>query len=112
MAKSQIPNPNEIPKPKTQTKSPLRPPGGERGGSSLGIWVLGFHWVLGFGAFLHAQEAPVVDYGRDVKPLLRERCYACHGALKQKGKLRTDTVAAMTKAGAIFPGDPGRSSIV
>ncbi len=40
-----------------------------------------------------------VDYMRDIKPLLQERCYACHGALKQKGGLRLDTVALMKNGG-------------
>lgn len=30
------------------------------------------------------------DYLRDIKPLLRERCASCHGAVKQKGDLRLD----------------------
>jgi len=40
-----------------------------------------------------------VDYEKDIKPLLKERCYACHGALKQKAGLRLDTVAAMKTGG-------------
>ena len=32
-----------------------------------------------------------VDYLRDIKPLLKHHCYACHGALKQEAKLRVDT---------------------
>lgn len=56
------------------------------------------------------------DYARDVKPLLKERCYACHGALKQKGELRLDTVAAMTAGGrngpAVAPGDPAGSVLL
>ena len=35
------------------------------------------------------------DYLKDIKPVLKERCFACHGALKQKGKLRIDTVEGM-----------------
>src|SRR5215207_7496217 len=46
-----------------------------------------------------ATTAAPVDYARDVKPLLKERCYSCHGALKQNGKLRIDTVALMKKGG-------------
>ena len=38
-----------------------------------------------------------VDYLHDVKPLLKARCYACHGALKQEASLRLDTVASMRK---------------
>ena len=40
-----------------------------------------------------------VDYAKDIRPLLKARCYACHGALKQKSGLRLDTVAAMHKGG-------------
>lgn len=39
------------------------------------------------------------DYEKDIKPLLKERCYTCHGALKQKADLRLDTTAAMKKGG-------------
>ncbi len=44
-----------------------------------------------------------VDYLKSVKPLLQERCYTCHGALKQKATLRLDTVAAMLKGGESGP---------
>ena len=40
-----------------------------------------------------------VDYLRDIKPILRERCYACHGALQQQAGLRLDT-AALVREGS------------
>jgi hypothetical protein len=40
-----------------------------------------------------------VDYARDVKPILKQRCYACHGALKQKSGLRLDTAALVLRGG-------------
>lgn len=46
-----------------------------------------------------ASSAMAVDYAKDIKPLLKERCYACHGALKQKAGLRLDTVALMKTGG-------------
>lgn len=46
-----------------------------------------------------ALTALAVDYEKEIKPLLKERCYTCHGALKQKADLRVDTVAAMRKGG-------------
>jgi hypothetical protein len=49
------------------------------------------------------SAAEPVDYLRDVKPLLRARCYACHGALKQKAKLRLDTAATIRKGGRSGP---------
>jgi hypothetical protein len=42
---------------------------------------------------------PSVDYARDVKPILHGRCFACHGALKQKGKLRLDSGASILRDG-------------
>ncbi|MEQ1862612.1 MAG: PSD1 and planctomycete cytochrome C domain-containing protein [Chthoniobacteraceae bacterium] len=39
------------------------------------------------------------DYAKEIKPLLKARCYACHGALKQKSGLRLDAVALMRKGG-------------
>ena len=61
-----------------------------------------------------AEEA--IDYERQVKPLLAERCYACHGALKQESQLRLDTAAAIIKGGesgpAVNPGQAGSSLII
>jgi hypothetical protein len=57
-----------------------------------------------------------VDYVKSVKPMLRERCYSCHGALKQKADLRLDTVASMLKGGedgpAIRRGDAAKSLLI
>ena len=51
------------------------------------------------------SAAERVDYLRDVKPILKARCYACHGALKQKSDLRLDTGALVLAAAAnAFPG--------
>ena len=50
---------------------------------------------------------------KDVPPLImQERCYACHGALAQKAKLRVDSGANLLKGGAIVPGKPGESELV
>ena len=60
--------------------------------------------------------AEPVDYLRDIKPILRERCYACHGALKQKAKLRLDTAELATAGGtsgaAIKPGKAAESLLL
>jgi mono/diheme cytochrome c family protein len=66
------------------------------------------------GAAANASEP--VDYQRQVKPLLRERCSACHGPLKQKGKLRLDTAGAIRQGGrsgpAVVPGKPAESLLL
>ncbi|HET6425507.1 MAG TPA: DUF1553 domain-containing protein [Planctomycetaceae bacterium] len=60
--------------------------------------------------------AEPVDYLRDVKPVLKERCYGCHAALKQEGGLRLDTAALILKGGdsgpAIKAGDLSGSEII
>lgn len=56
------------------------------------------------------------DYLKQVKPLLRERCYACHGALKQEAGLRLDTAAFAERGGdsgpAIKRGDVAASLLL
>ena len=49
--------------------------------------------VLGVATF----SASAVDYLRDIKPELKERCYASHWALKQKAGLRVDSAANLRK---------------
>jgi mono/diheme cytochrome c family protein len=57
-----------------------------------------------------------VDYLREVKPLLAEHCYKCHGASQQKGDLRLDTAAFAQKGGengvGFKPGQSGTSLLM
>jgi hypothetical protein len=55
--------------------------------------------ITSFALTFIATSAMAVDYAKDIKPLLKERCYACHGALKQKAGLRLDTVALLKTGG-------------
>lgn len=54
-----------------------------------------------------------VDYERDIKPLLMEKCSACHGALKQNAGLRLDAAALIRTGGdsgaAVVPGTASES---
>jgi mono/diheme cytochrome c family protein len=63
-----------------------------------------------------AASAAPIDYARDIRPLLKERCFACHGALKQEGELRLDTASLIGKGGssgsAIVVGDAGGSQLI
>jgi hypothetical protein len=65
--------------------------------------------VMLTGAAAAARGDDAVDYLKQIKPILKERCFSCHGALKQKAGLRLDTVALMREGGdngAVFvPGD-------
>jgi hypothetical protein len=57
-----------------------------------------------------------VDYAREVKPLLRNHCYACHGAFKQQSGLRLDTGRSIRKGGdsgpAVVAGNPDESLLI
>jgi mono/diheme cytochrome c family protein len=63
-----------------------------------------------------AVAAEPVDYARDVKPILKASCFACHGALKQEAGLRLDAVALVRKGGesgpAIVAGKSGESLLI
>ena len=63
-----------------------------------------------------ANTAPRIDFVREVRPILAEHCYACHGAKKQEGGLRLDRKAAALQGGdnyapAIVPGKSGASPL-
>lgn len=62
-------------------------------------------------------SSPVTPAGASSGPgFLAAHCEKCHGAQKQKGKLRVDSVAALLQGGmngaALVPGHPEQSSIV
>ncbi|HIE96271.1 MAG TPA: DUF1553 domain-containing protein [Fuerstia sp.] len=44
-----------------------------------------------------------VDYLRDIKPVLKAKCYSCHGAIRQEANLRLDTVEFMRTGGDTGP---------
>src|SRR3954471_6332484 len=50
-----------------------------------------------------SARAAEPDYLRDVKPILSEHCYRCHGASQQKGGLRLDTAGLAKKGGDAGP---------
>jgi len=65
------------------------------------------------------QAAPKLDYNRHVRPILSDKCFACHGpdaAQRQAGLRLDDRAAALQKAEsdllAIVPGKPGESELI
>lgn len=62
-----------------------------------------------------ATAAPAIDFERDIRPLLQQRCVECHGEKKQKGELRLDAKSFAFKGGhdgpAIAPGDLAQSPL-
>ena len=48
---------------------------------------------------LFTASALAVDFDREIRPLLQERCIECHGEKKQKGELRLDAKSYTFKGG-------------
>src|SRR5438270_6666645 len=59
-----------------------------------------------------AAEKP--QYNRDVRPILAENCFACHGpdSASRKAGLRLDRRADAIESGVLVPGKAGESEIV
>ncbi len=53
--------------------------------------------LLGATLLFPASAHAAVDYLKDIKPVLQQRCLSCHGALRQKGGLRLDTAHLLRK---------------
>jgi mono/diheme cytochrome c family protein len=75
--------------------------------------LLGLIGVLLGAAGLAAAD---IDFARDVQPILRRNCYACHGPAMQQSGLRFDDAAAALKGGysgaAIVPGKSAESPMM
>ena len=69
--------------------------------------------VLSLIGFISAVDiaAEEVDYLKDIKPLLADKCSACHGSLKQEAGLRLDAGTLILTGGASGQVlDPGNAS--
>lgn len=60
------------------------------------------------------QSSARIQFNRDIRPILSEHCFACHGPdkNKRKGKLRLDEREVALGRQAIVPGKPGESKLV
>ena len=88
----------------------------------LRLWALGAAicaWI-GFGQpGIAAPAAGGIDFNREIRPILSQNCFACHGPdeKERKAKLRFDLkedAFKPAKSGelAIVPGDPQKSALI
>ena len=94
----------------SQLRNPCRPRLLRRTG--IGLFLLATLAVDRGMAF--AGEGVILEYNRDIRPILAENCFACHGpdSAARKADLRLDKREAAVKAGAIAPGDTEGSELI
>jgi hypothetical protein len=73
--------------------------------------------LLGLAPLAHAAAPPAagkVDYNFQVRPLLADRCFVCHGPdeKNRKAKLRLDVPAVAFARRAVVPGKPDESEVI
>jgi Protein of unknown function (DUF1553)/Protein of unknown function (DUF1549)/Concanavalin A-like lectin/glucanases superfamily/Planctomycete cytochrome C len=76
--------------------------------------VLGFSPLLPFSPSPLLSQAAEIQYNRDIRPILADNCFACHGpdSAARKASLRLDLREEAIKAKAIIPGKPGESALI
>lgn len=69
-------------------------------------------WAIG-GSPEIKNPSPL-EYNRDIRPILAENCFACHGpdSASRKGDLRLDRREAAIESGALVPGDLEASELI
>ena len=80
----------------------------------------GKHWLatlcgcVWLGAAGSLLAAPPISYNRDIRPILSDACFHCHGPDQntRKGKFRLDVREDAVAKGAIVPGKPDESEII
>jgi hypothetical protein len=62
----------------------------------------------------YADDSGRVEYNRDIRPILLDNCFACHGpdSASRKADLRLDQRDAAIEMAAITPGEPDGSEMI
>ncbi|HEY2911444.1 MAG TPA: c-type cytochrome domain-containing protein, partial [Gemmataceae bacterium] len=90
--------------------------------ASSGLLVLAIAVAVPFTSATAADKAPApakpaakkLEYNRDIRPILAENCFACHGpdSAARKAKLRLDLREEAMEMKAVVPGKPTESEMI
>src|SRR5262245_30913861 len=74
-------------------------------------------FVASIVAIVSSVRADDIQYNRDIRPILTEACFRCHGPAAKKGGFRLDlreaaTGPAKSKKAPIVAGKPGESELI
>lgn len=87
-----------------------------RNSISLSVFLLTFllSWISAAQNSKPIVRSNRVQFNRDIRPILSEHCFACHGPdqNKRKGKLRLDQRDSAIARKAIVPGDLSKSHLI
>ena len=73
--------------------------------------------AMACGSMTFAVNASEVDYQKQIRPILEDRCCDCHGEEKAKAKLRLDSVIGILRGGEsgeplLVRGDSAKSHLI
>src|SRR5215472_4253886 len=81
-------------------------------------WLVAACWFLcipaSATAAATAKSSDKVSYNRDIRPILSDNCFFCHGpdSKKRKAKLRLDIREEALAKSAFVPGEPEKSELI
>ena len=81
--------------------------------SLLLVWIGLFSFASAF-AFELPPAGRAIDFNRDIRPILSENCFYCHGqdGNKREGGVRLDHRDEAISSGAILPDNPSQSGLL